>query len=167
MRHISKWALLSCVNLTQQIHDHYKERKVNSYELVAAEETSFKMIRSNASLVIKELDELRRTPKKFICLNDDMDPNLAEETQTVRHLLRDYYLSLFPLPSNFELPLDRQNSFRFIWQKETLEASEARKRFSTFCLLLLACSLFILLFCFKASYKGHLKKQAKTFEQRP
>lgn len=132
---------------------HYKARQVNKHELVPADQTSFKMIRSNASLVLKDLDELRKNPKKFICLNDDMDATASSQVAKVRLLLRDYYLSLFPEPSSFELPKDRENTFGCLLEKDTLEASEARKRFSAICLLLLAALIFALLFCFKARYR--------------
>lgn len=37
------------------------------------EEIAFKMIRTNVSTVVGQLDDIRKNPKKFICLNDNID----------------------------------------------------------------------------------------------
>lgn len=148
--------LVSCENLTAQIEAHYATRHVNKFEIVGPEEALFKMIRSNVSLAIKELDEARQTRKKFICLNDDMDPEHAE-TPLVRELLRDFYESLVPQPSQFELPQGRENVFRTLDEWRTLEA-ETKAYLEDGALLLLLTGLFLLfLFCLKA----------RTFRKRP
>ena len=37
------------------------------------DEITFKMIRTNVSIVVGQLDDIRKNPKKFICLNDNID----------------------------------------------------------------------------------------------
>ena len=34
---------------------------------------TFKMLRGNVSDVVIQLDEVRKNPKKFVCLNDNVD----------------------------------------------------------------------------------------------
>ena len=36
-------------------------------------ELAFKMLKENVSTVVGQLDDIRKNPKKFICLNDNMD----------------------------------------------------------------------------------------------
>ena len=39
-------------------------------------EIAFKMVKENLSVVVGQLDDIRKNPKKFICLNDDLDHSL-------------------------------------------------------------------------------------------
>jgi len=38
-------------------------------------EVTFKMLRDNVSTVVGQLDDIRKKPTKFICLNDNIDHN--------------------------------------------------------------------------------------------
>ncbi|KAK3853814.1 hypothetical protein Pcinc_039664 [Petrolisthes cinctipes] len=70
----------------------------------------FKMVPSNVSTVIHLLDEVRKSPKKFICLNSDLDLR-GTSNDLVRALMQDTFESLFPIPSSFELPANYRNRF--------------------------------------------------------
>lgn len=48
--------------------------------------------------------------RKFICLNDNIDHS-HKDAGTVKAVLRDFYESMFPLPSQFELPREYRNRF--------------------------------------------------------
>lgn len=48
--------------------------------------------------------------RKFVCLNDNIDHN-HKDAQTVKAVLRDFYESMFPIPSQFELPREYRNRF--------------------------------------------------------
>ncbi|MEQ2211531.1 hypothetical protein XENOCAPTIV_005247 [Xenoophorus captivus] len=74
------------------------------------EEIAFKMVRTNVSHVVGQLDDIRKNPRKFICLNDNIDHN-HKDAPTVKAVLRDFYESMFPLPSQFELPREYRNRF--------------------------------------------------------
>jgi len=104
--------LLSCPSLMEWMHKKLGRENSNKFEeLPAKEDVSFVMIRSNVSLLVQELDKLRKNPKKFICLNDDIDHEEEKEARSVRHLLHEFYESLVPLPSSFELKDGRTNEF--------------------------------------------------------
>lgn len=79
--------------------------------------------------------------RKFICLNDDMDPSRHTENEIVRALLNDFYRSLYPLRSTFELPAQYRN--RFSHRHELLEwkASRAKARNLLLCLVTLLLAL--------------------------
>lgn len=103
------------------------------------EEIAFKMVRTNVSHVVGQLDDIRKNPRwqwlydilflvkfaffcanvclfinlldrKFICLNDNIDHS-SKDAATVKAVLRDFYESMFPLPSQFELPREYRNRF--------------------------------------------------------
>lgn len=69
------------------------------------------MLTSNLTEVVESLDRLRRNPRKFNCINDNLDANRIEDNELVRHLLEDFYLSFFPRRSKFELPLQFRNRY--------------------------------------------------------
>ncbi|KAH8371677.1 hypothetical protein KR093_008432 [Drosophila rubida] len=72
---------------------------------------NFMMITSNLTDVVDELDRIRRNPRKFNCINDNLDPKRGDDNELVRHLLEDFYLSFFPRRSKFELPPEFRNRY--------------------------------------------------------
>ncbi len=71
------------------------------------------MIGTNSSQVEKALDGVRERRQKFICLNDNIDHTNPESVNVVK-VLQDFYQSLYPLPSSFELKDNETNSFLYI-----------------------------------------------------
>lgn len=62
--------------------------------------------------------------RKFVCINDDLDRTNATrlDNELLLTLLEDLFVSLFPMPSRFELPLEYRNRFARMeelrmWQK--------------------------------------------------
>lgn len=78
------------------------------------------MVNNNASTTLKSLDGIRERRQKFICLNDNMnhtDPSVKD----VLAVIKDFYDSLYPLPSSFELPPGVENPFLHV---DELEAAQ-------------------------------------------
>ena len=100
----------TCPVITDTFQKQLKSRTKYEFEVVGEDEIIFKMLNSNVSRVVAILDEIRQKPRKFICLNDNID---YEQTsaKTVKVVLRDFYESFFPKPSRFELPLEYRNRF--------------------------------------------------------
>ncbi len=71
------------------------------------------MIGTNSTQVEKALDGVRERRQKFICLNDNIDHSNPESVNVVR-VLHNFYESLYPLPSSFELPENESNPFLYI-----------------------------------------------------
>ncbi|XP_066946144.1 N-acetylglucosamine-1-phosphotransferase subunits alpha/beta [Macrobrachium rosenbergii] len=94
-----------------------KLEKVSKYRYTQLSDDSvqFKMITSNVSVVVHMLDEVRKHPKKFVCLNSNLDPK-SKDNELIHALVQDTYESLFPVPSTFELPMNYRN--RFLYVKE-------------------------------------------------
>lgn len=105
------WSLFTqCQGVKDKIKKHFPP--VNKYRYITDEdsEIAFKMIKTNGSTVVGQLDDVRKNPKKFICLNDNIDHE-SEDAKTVKAILHDFYESVFPLRSQFELPLEYRNRF--------------------------------------------------------
>ncbi|XP_060593857.1 N-acetylglucosamine-1-phosphotransferase subunits alpha/beta-like [Ruditapes philippinarum] len=64
---------------------------------------SFVMLFANEDKARKDLDMLRKTKKKFICLNDDIDYKKTREAQVTVRLLHEFYEAMFPKRSSFEI----------------------------------------------------------------
>lgn len=57
-----------------------------------------------------------------------MDPNRRSENEIVRALLNDFYRSLYPIKSTFELPSQYRNRFSYRHELYEWRASRAKAR---------------------------------------
>ncbi|KAK8733624.1 hypothetical protein OTU49_006396 [Cherax quadricarinatus] len=117
---VSLELVLECEPLTTLLN---KLEKTDKYKFVHHndDDIHFKMVTSNVSIVVHMLDEVRKNPRKFICLNSNLDPR-SKENDLIHALVQDTYESLFPVPSSFELPVNYRNRFLYIeellaWRK--------------------------------------------------
>jgi Stealth protein CR2, conserved region 2/Stealth protein CR3, conserved region 3/Stealth protein CR4, conserved region 4/Stealth protein CR1, conserved region 1/LNR domain len=67
------------------------------------DDVAFLMVGTNNTNVKKSLDGIRSRRQRFICLNDNMNHTDPASVDVVR-TLREFYESIVPLPSTFELP---------------------------------------------------------------
>jgi hypothetical protein len=67
---------------------------------------------SVCSQVANQLDGIRRDPKKFVCLNDNID-HRKKSAEKVVEALHNFYESIFPKRSQFELPVGSPTPLRF------------------------------------------------------
>ncbi|KAG8578368.1 hypothetical protein GDO81_010466 [Engystomops pustulosus] len=107
---VTKQLVIHCKPVTDLIRKAYKDKNKYRFEIMGEEDIAFKMIRTNVSHVVGQLDDIRKSPRKFICLNDNINHN-HKDAQTVKAVLRDFYESMFPIPSQFELPREYRNRF--------------------------------------------------------
>lgn len=105
------------------------------FETVGDEETKFVMISGDPLDIEVKLNNLAREPRKFICLNDNIDYKLENEALKLKELLANFYSMLFPLKSSFELG----GGFR-----EEVKKEEINNIF----ILLILVGIFILIFYF-------------------
>ncbi|KAL3224162.1 hypothetical protein MRX96_026743 [Rhipicephalus microplus] len=110
---ITKEAVMKCEPILSLLRKALRTVPSNHFETVKVEDYVFRMLNNNASRVLMQLDELRRVPKKFICLNDNLDYS-SKELNLVRLVVHDFYESLFPTPSQFELPAEYRNRFLYV-----------------------------------------------------
>ncbi|ESO99577.1 hypothetical protein LOTGIDRAFT_238796 [Lottia gigantea] len=110
MPQVTKYILLNCEDFTSLIKEKFKPVGRYKYTITEEDEIAFKMIKTNVSSVVGQLDDVRKNPKKFICINDNIEHG-SEEAKTVKAILQDFYESMFPIQSDFELPRDYRNRF--------------------------------------------------------
>lgn len=82
------------------------------HELAGEDDLAFKMIGNNVTEVQHQLDWVRKNRRKFVCINDDIDHS-RDDAMKVRRVLKEFYQSMFPLPSQFELKHNLRNRFLY------------------------------------------------------
>ncbi|XP_051162524.1 N-acetylglucosamine-1-phosphotransferase subunits alpha/beta [Leptopilina boulardi] len=126
---VSRELIIKCPSIVDKLQTKFGEKMRYKHEIVKAGKNEiFEMLTSNISMTVQILDEIRREPKKFICLNDDMDPNRRSENEIVRALLNDFYRSLYPIKSRFELPSQYRNRFSYRHELYEWRASRTKAR---------------------------------------
>lgn len=142
----------------------FARRKRNRYQLVGAPETQevyFKMIdrkHLNATLLSNELDAIVQKPRKFICINDNLNvlghgeipaPGGESESEFRRKraaeweqfkrskgLLRQFYVRLLPNPSSFELSTPESlNKYLYYDEYKLHKVSPTRRAVSRGCVI--------------------------------
>ncbi|KAM4676644.1 N-acetylglucosamine-1-phosphotransferase subunits alpha/beta [Discoglossus pictus] len=131
---VTKQLVINCKPVTDLIRKTYKDKNKYRFEIMGEEDIAFKMIRTNVSHVVGQLDDIRKTPRKFICLNDNIN-HIHKDAQTVKAVLRDFYESMFPIPSQFELPREYRNRFLHVQDLQDWRNYRDKLKFWTHCVL--------------------------------
>lgn len=109
---LTKHMFLSCQDLVEFIRDGLwnsvsekvgAKRNKYKYEALGDEGTKFVMISGDPLEIQVKLNNLIREPRKFVCLNDNIDYKLRTEAKRLKEIVSNFYTSLFPLKSSFEL----------------------------------------------------------------
>lgn len=131
---VTKGLVLHCKPITERIHKAFRDQNKYKFEIMGEEEIAFKMVRTNVSHVVGQLDDIRKNPRKFVCLNDNIDHS-HKDAATVKAVLRDFYESMFPLPSQFELPREYRNRFLHMEELQEWRLYRDKLKFWTHCVL--------------------------------
>jgi len=91
----------NCTEIRNKIEKHFGKKTKNKHQTLESDEVAFLMVNNNATNVEKSLDGIRERRQKFVCLNDNMNHNDPSSADVVK-VLRNFYESLYPLPSSFE-----------------------------------------------------------------
>ncbi|XP_076815402.1 N-acetylglucosamine-1-phosphotransferase subunits alpha/beta-like isoform X2 [Clavelina lepadiformis] len=150
---VTKELMFNCTFIMEHLNKTYSDIKKYKFQEVDQNEIAFKMIRDNVSTVVGQLDDVRKNPKKFICLNDNMNHNL-EQAATVKAVIRDFYESLFPIQSKFELPYEYRNRFTNINELREWKISHQRTLHTLH--FILGCLFFSMIISF---FWDHIFKQ--------
>jgi UDP-N-acetylglucosamine-lysosomal-enzyme len=123
--------VLNCSAALEGLRQH--ARKPAKGQEMGLDEVAFEMITDDHNKTLAQLDSVRWRKPKFICVNDDMQT----APPRTRALLRDFYDSLFPHPSQFELPADGpQNPFGYVAPLRRWAAQQALLRRAHVCAVL-------------------------------
>jgi hypothetical protein len=94
----------------------------STHSLGSEKDIAFEMIGDNYTQSLGQLDSVRARQTKFICIND----NIQNPTPELENALRDFYLSFFPLPSQFELPDGVRNPSLYRDELDALKAKTGK-----------------------------------------
>lgn len=131
---VTKGLVIYCKPITERIQKAFRDQNKYKFEIMGEEEIAFKMVRTNVSHVVGQLDDIRKNPRKFICLNDNIDHS-HKDAGTVKAVLRDFYESMFPLASQFELPREYRNRFLHMGELQDWRVYRDKLKFWTHCVL--------------------------------
>ncbi|XP_073972252.1 N-acetylglucosamine-1-phosphate transferase subunits alpha and beta isoform X3 [Rhodnius prolixus] len=162
---ITKDLVMRCDKIMEPLLERFGTKPKYKYTILKSAEveaaTGFHMIDSNITTLLNTLDTIRGNSKKFICINDNLDPNLLEDNELAKAVLLDFYHSLFPHPSEFELDLEFRN--RFLYYDDLLAWQLQRKLILNFLTILMVLILLMIsLFCFKPEL-GLLNKVLRKY----
>ncbi|XP_015117764.1 N-acetylglucosamine-1-phosphotransferase subunits alpha/beta [Diachasma alloeum] len=144
---VTRELIMKCETIAKKLRNQFGVKQRYQHEILKAGKNEiFEMLTSNVSMTVQILDEIRQEPKKFICLNDDLDPSRKSENEVVRALLSDFYRSIYPLKSSFELPSQYRN--RFSHRDDLYEWRASRTRARNILLLLVCILIFITIYHF-------------------
>ena len=96
--------VMACAAAMEGLSKH--ARFPPTHEEGPPDEVAFEMISDDYNKTKAQLDSIRSRKSKFICVNDDM----KEAPPSTAALLHDFYQSMFPHPSQWELPVERYHS---------------------------------------------------------
>lgn len=109
---IDKHIFLNCNNLTKFLIKKYYQTNKNTakkykYELLDDINVYFQMISAQNNAELEKIDAklkyILKEPRKFICLNDNINYKVKSFANKLKNLLENFYLTLFPLKSKFEI----------------------------------------------------------------
>ncbi|KAF7491895.1 N-acetylglucosamine-1-phosphotransferase subunits alpha/beta [Sarcoptes scabiei] len=148
----------SCTRLRKKIYEKFGKIKSNKFEISDDKEVAFKMLRSNRTLLERELNHLLSERKKFICLNDNFDHNeTIEERQELAKMLRNFYESLFPHPSPYELLESERNRFDYFddyleWNRTIQQTNLKKTLYQNFIFIFVLFNIILILISFNFFY---------------
>ncbi|XP_077289661.1 N-acetylglucosamine-1-phosphate transferase subunits alpha and beta isoform X2 [Arctopsyche grandis] len=108
---LTKKLISECPGLYGPLRGALGQHKPRAHPQSAANIATFAMLSSNITKAVIALDEIRRDTKKFVCINDNLDPGREAEGEIVRMVLQELYEALLPVPSQWELPQHVANRF--------------------------------------------------------
>eukprot|EP00727_Mastigamoeba_balamuthi_P004638 m51a1_g14172 putative n-acetylglucosamine-1-phosphotransferase subunits alpha beta-like (770) ;mRNA; f:22617-25887 len=118
--------VLECNYTRSLLRVAFEKKRLRKHEVRDTDQVAFLMIGNNDTALPARLDGIRLKRHKFICLNDNLNHSDPTTEQTLR-VLHDFYTSMFPRRSSFELPVGVRNSFLHVDELHAAE-EEARSR---------------------------------------
>ena len=109
-----------CNATVTKLRTAMKKRKLYRHEEYDTTTVGFIMVGNNDTTLQGKLDGIRLNRHKFICLNDNLNHS-DPDSQEVLKMLRDFYVSMYPNRSSFELPPGVTNPYLHVDEIRTAE----------------------------------------------
>ncbi|XP_077401637.1 N-acetylglucosamine-1-phosphotransferase subunits alpha/beta-like isoform X2 [Vanacampus margaritifer] len=124
---VTEELFMNCKPVTDRIRSTFADQKKYKYKALNSDEVHFKMIHNDLAEVEHIFDDIHRHPKKFVCINDDID-HTKSNAMGVKKKLMEFYQSMLPQPSQFELHKDMPNKFLHMDELRQWKALVLRKK---------------------------------------
>jgi hypothetical protein len=148
---LEKEDFLVCAELIEFLDEFYwkiEKRKKYKYEILDDADVVFQMISGDDTKKINDkLNEIIKKPRKFICLNDNIDHKLSNDAYELKKLVKQFYSTLFPLPSSFEKSNANNTSVELLATSNNVNDSEIFM--FEFMIFLIISSIIIMFICIK------------------
>ncbi|GAM23563.1 hypothetical protein SAMD00019534_067380 [Acytostelium subglobosum LB1] len=135
-----------------EIHKSYAKRTMYRTSIEGTDEVAFLMVDDNDNSTQTKLDGVRQRRHKFICLNDNINHDKPTAHLVIK-VIHDFYESLFPFPSSFELPPGQTNHFRYIHEIIDKKQEENNKN-NTFIYIFGVVGVMIVMLMWKRSKRS-------------
>lgn len=111
---VSKELIVKCDDIKEILLEKFGHRSKYLFNIIknVSKYVAFEMINSNILSTVLKLDKIRKNPTKFVCINDNV--YRRHNLSTINAIWYDFYLSLFPVPSKFELPSEYRSRFAYV-----------------------------------------------------
>ncbi|EFA84682.1 putative glycophosphotransferase [Heterostelium album PN500] len=139
----------------------YSKRNFYQTTIEGTDEVAFLMVDDNYTVTQSRLDGVRQRRHKFICLNDNINHDKPTAPLAIK-VVHDFYESLFPRPSSFELPASTTNHFQYIGDIVSIKAEDNQRNHTTI-LLLSGLIVFVLFLIWKQQKSKQLSRQNKKY----
>lgn len=143
--------LINC-NEFDFLNDESKIKKRNQFVTLKMNDVSFNQINNNIDQLRTNLDKVRKSPTQFICINDNFSYHDPEKSKLVYELLHDFYESILPLKSKFEI--DDQTDLNLKIKTDQFKSSKIDNQNRTYLLVFILFCAFICLFVRLCYYKS-------------
>eukprot|EP01121_Diplochlamys_sp_Union-15-3_P012990 TRINITY_DN3965_c0_g1_i3.p1 TRINITY_DN3965_c0_g1~~TRINITY_DN3965_c0_g1_i3.p1 ORF type:complete len:223 (+),score=22.71 TRINITY_DN3965_c0_g1_i3:245-913(+) len=156
-------ALLNCSNITDSLLSFYGKKLKNRFEIKDTDEVAFVMIGTNSTDVTRALDGIRHRKQRFICLNDNMNHSNPHSKEVVK-VIHEFYLSLFPERSSFELPDGVFNKHLHLDEYLNAQQKQQLKRsivYGLICTIFITVTLMVLCFSKKKRSSAYREREQR------
>jgi UDP-N-acetylglucosamine-lysosomal-enzyme len=153
----------ACNKTSDEMRKVFSKRLKYKHQLDGTDEVAFIMVSNNDTVMQGKLDGIRQKRHKFICLNDNINHSSPDAGKVV-YVLHDFYMSILPMPSRFELPSNVHNTYAYIDELRSAQMAATRKKQYTIVVGFL--SVFTLLFILWKCYAYASRADRRTRERR-
>ena len=130
------------------------------HQIDGTDEVAFIMVGNNDTVMQGKLDGIRQKRHRFICLNDNINHSSPDAGKVVA-VLHDFYLSILPKPSKFELPPNVRNANFYMNDLRAARAAAAQHQHYTLAVGLFAVVTLLFALCKCYTYVSRADRRAR------
>ncbi|CAM1302043.1 Uncharacterised protein g3139 [Pycnogonum litorale] len=142
---VTDYLITNCPKMSSMLSKKFGNEIRYRYAIMNEDEVTFKMLESNVTNILNQLDSVRKKPTKFICLNDNIN-HRHKDAKIIKTFIRDFFESMYPTRSRFELPSNYRNQFGHIDELRSFLAYKKTVKIALFVALVLFILIVLLVY---------------------